>query len=57
MDAINPPPENLDLPDLSQLPEELRGPTPRVLPEAVKHGPLALRRRNTLIGCLFGGGL
>src|SRR5262249_51115683 len=57
MDAPVQPVAELELPDRSQLPEELRGPTPRVRPAFVKYSPLAAKQLNIFLGCMVAGGM
>lgn len=47
----------LEIPNGLELPEELRGPTPRPLPECVKQSRVAQNRRNLFYGCLVAGGM
>jgi hypothetical protein len=45
------------LPGPDQLPEELRGPTPRPRPAFVRQSPLAAKRLNVFLGCMVAGGM
>jgi hypothetical protein len=49
------PPIELPLPGESALPAELRGPTPRAVPESVHQSRLAMKRRNISVGCIAAG--
>src|SRR5262245_19869778 len=45
------------LPGPDQLPEELRGPTPRPRPAFVRQSPLAAKQLNIFLGCMVAGGM
>jgi hypothetical protein len=44
-----------DFPDRQQLPQELQGPVPREVPQAVKHSRLARSQRAIVWGCFISG--
>jgi hypothetical protein len=57
MDASVQPLAERPLPGPDQLPEELRGSTPRPRPDFVRQSPLAAKRLNILLGCMVAGGM